>query len=1211
MYRPTISPRDALAEAIRGLLKMLMIKHGYDDDTADLIGAIIGGAVKGIGIEKQTSIYSEIDYALKSAWVDILSKKEYETLPDDCKEELKKKVISTGNIVDIINANQPENILRSRIIDILKRYTKWNGIELNTLSRYMSDVLIKEINKTLDKDGILTLVAKTDALLKSQNITVDKIEKLDGIQDSIQELCAEFRRQIEIIQSIAHQTQEHAEDILINRLKNHCENTYIHSGNYLLNEIHKELFPDIADEQKNLIYRTQGDGDISLYEFLKKDNGDSTILLKGNGGTGKTISMIQSCNRLLEEGLLAVYIPLNQIRNCDGYDPVKDYIRKHILGYDTVSFGIFEHNANNDTDIKVYLFLDGVNEFPSQNLNRLYELINAKRYSAEWKGTRIILSSRSGLDDPGIKVLEMLPLGEDNILEFLERTHVNIPENRKVLELINNPLMLVLYADAEKYASLYNQQGTRFHIQLEEQPDSATKIIWNYLQTQLYKMASISNDNGDYILYHVLLDYVLPSVAFQMTTTKTLSEKEFRKLLKNILGDDNKLFLWYSENVLEDLWWDFHVEEEQITKKNIKDIHYFAIKKFRFLNLTYHPYDDNDKNVNFLHQEFRDYFAGLYVANEIKMMSSQRNIDATLPLLSLGIGKQKIDARILEYCGGSLKEELACPQKTCDGYIFPGKNGREPSAYSLAEITLNRLKHLTEEKNPGVSTVVANLMEILRLSRANLLAQCDFSNLDLRRSQMNGCYFSEFYNNELYTSVFDGSYISKTFLLNFGHGSSVCAVTEGLDGWIYSIDEDGYLLCWNYKNDESFTVKQYLGSPKALAYNKTKNILCIVMNDQISMIECNQYTEIYSRYNETGSKQFRYVKFDENDNAKYAYDLYPLDWFDLRTGEREFYSNDSFVTGCICECNKINKKVYSLFGRNICVRDYNNPSDSNDLNYKDIIRGVWTDIEIDAPQVLHGRINSISVNEDQTNFIISIDNHAIKYNLIDISDRNDLKPIWKYKCSKIIRDIRFLRDGGFVLAAGRDVLIIDEKGNTIKKLQHQPIGKIVTFISGCIDDDDETNIHHKEDIYYLVSGEGNIKELDRKLNVKRMRYVFSPTKFMWVKDKFTKEIQMLFGPSSIYPDGYRFSFLTGDIKPSGWCFEVKNTQENIYLRKYTLSKGTKVAVYDIRDKNAVFEYRNYTGINVYGCTFLDIKGSMSDPASLRLLKSNGGVVNGL
>ena len=224
MYRPKFSPKEALAAAIHGVIKLLMLQHGYDDNTADLEGAAIGGTVKRISIEKQTSIYSEIENAIKSAWIDIFSKEDYEYLSDDCKEELKKRVVSVENTFEIINANQPGSLLRSRIISILKQYTKWNGIELNTMARLMSDALLKEIYKIFDKDGILTLIARTDALLKNQNITIDRIRKLDDIQDSLQELSTDFYKQIEILQLIAHESQEHTDENLINKLREHCQN---------------------------------------------------------------------------------------------------------------------------------------------------------------------------------------------------------------------------------------------------------------------------------------------------------------------------------------------------------------------------------------------------------------------------------------------------------------------------------------------------------------------------------------------------------------------------------------------------------------------------------------------------------------------------------------------------------------------------------------------------------------------------------------------------------------------------------------------------------------------------------------------------------------------------------------------------------------------------------------------------------------------------
>lgn len=124
----------------------------------------------------------------------------------------------------------------------------------------------------------------------------------------------------------------------------------------------------------------------------------------------------------------------------------------------------------------------------------------------------------------------MLPLGEKNIRDFLSKLKVAIPDNSKVLELINNPLMLGLYADAEKYAENYKKQGKRFKIRLDAQPDTAAKIIGNFMQTQLFQMVSVSNEESNFILYHTLVDYALPAVGYKMLMADgLLTEKWFKE----------------------------------------------------------------------------------------------------------------------------------------------------------------------------------------------------------------------------------------------------------------------------------------------------------------------------------------------------------------------------------------------------------------------------------------------------------------------------------------------------------------------------------------------------------------------------------------------------------------------------------------------------------------------------------------------------------
>ena len=996
---------------------------------------------------------------------------------------------------------------------------------------------------------------------------------------------------------------------IITVLKEYCENTYQYSGNYVLSEIHRELFPDIIDESGQYIYSSEGTMEVSLLEFLKKDKEYRPILLKGAGGMGKTVSMIQSCKKLLDEGICAVYIPLTKVRFKDMDDPVKEYIRKHILGCDDSLFHVFESMANADIPNNVFLFLDGVNELAISDINKLYDFIKVAGFSREWIGTRIILASRVEIESLGVEILDVLPLEKNKICRFLEKLNVTIPTNEKVFTLISNPLMLGLYADAEKYAELYKKQGGRYKIRLEPVPDTATKIISNFMQTQLFQMASVSNNYSDFILYHVLIEYALPAVAYRMITSDyLLTERDVRAVLKETLDERDEHFKWYADVVLENFWWEYNVDEEYISRKDMKEIHDFALKKYRFLYVNNNSDYMNEPAVEFLHQEFRDYFAGVYFANEICMLEKNRKYVEDSYTDVIGLGSVVIGQEIMEYCAGILQEEKACPILEENGYVFPGKSNRGPSDYSVAEKVLHLLKHKEEEKNPGVSLVVANLMRILCFSRNNILAECDFSHLDLSRCQMNGCHFAEFYMNRIYSSDFDGAILNESFFLNAGHTDYVSAVAEGKDGWIYSVDEDGWLLAWNCLNNDIVRIKKYQGYPKELVYDLRRNYLCLVLEKQIILIDCDSMKEIYSKYNETDSKYFQYIKFDESGEVKYAYDLEPFRWFDLMSDEEEKDNLAySVMTGCAKECHIAGKVIYTLYGKNICMLDYDEIKAGKLYNH---IQERWLGQDVEQSNK-RAKITAIAVNLEQSRFIVAMGNNVLEYNMD--CDFNDSKPIWTYSARANIYDIKYLRNGGFVLAVGKQVMVLDKQGIVVNILHKQSVSGIVMFTPHSNGEkiEDLNDSSGEKEKYYLVSKEGAIKELDNHLNVTRVRKMLVPSRFEWVNDRRTQEVQMLFGPTNIFPNGYRFSFETGKAIPSGWCFEMKTTHYNMYRREYVINRGESAVVYDVRNKTETYEYKNHTGIWIFGCSFRDIRGQMARKESQAFLRKNGGIVNGI
>lgn len=993
------------------------------------------------------------------------------------------------------------------------------------------------------------------------------------------------------------------EQMLI-ELSGNCDTAYRQSGNYILNEIHGELFADILDEGSHEIYRANGDQEISLYEFLKTNKESSPVFIKGDGGTGKTVSMLQTCRKLLKEGICAVYIPLNQIRFQESDDPVKKYIRKRIMGGDDSMFRSFESMANSRVKNNIYLFLDGVNELPVSAAASFEKYMEIAVESSEWSGTRFVLSSRTEMEMNNARpeILDMMPLGEEKIRSFLDKRGVQLPKDEKVLELINNPLMLGLYADAEKYAEMYREKGGKFEIKLETNPDTAAKIISNFMQTQLFQMASISNDNSDFPLYRTLLDYALPTVAFRMVASEELlTLREVRGILKEVLDEKNQHFCWYVDTVLEKWWWEYGNGNEYISRKDIKSIHDFAIKNYRFLYLNDHSEYEEEPTVEFLHQEFRDYFAGIYVANEIRMLEKKEKYISG-GYRDLGLGRVTFGKDILEYCAGILKEEKACPVLGDEGYIFPGKKEREPSTYSCTEKILHTLKYKTEENDPGIGQVVSNLMEVLRKSRKDILAQCDFSDLDLRKCHMNGCHFSEFYREHIYTCKFDRAVLNRSFLLNEGHTEQVCAVAEGRDGWIYSADTGGNLLRWNYKSNEMVRIKKYQGIPKRLVYDQKTNRLCIALENQIILLECSEYTEIFTRFNETGSRYFRYVKFTECGEVKFAYDLEPFRWFDLFTNEEEPDNLQvSVMSSCVLDCRETNKVIYTLYGKNICIRRADQAVDGEIILSAGKMKWIVKDI-MGLNKVL--RINGIAVDTRQSRLAAAVGENVLEYALDAEEDVEEMKGRRLYSGKANVNAVEYLRDGGFVLAVGKSVVVLDDRGKKINSLNKESVSGVVMFIP-C------SNGDSRKDRHYLVSKECTIKELDEHLCVTRVRRVMRVARFVWVQDRKTKEIQMLFGPVEKYPNGYCFSFETGKIIPSGWCFEMKTTHYDMQQREFITEQGTAAALYSVNDEKEHYEYVNHAGVWIFGSSFYGIKGEMAEKKFQLFLRKNGGMVDGI
>ena len=173
------SPKEAIAEAANNILKAIMLANGSEEQMASLFGDTLSGIIKGFNIEKRQSIRNGLDVAIERAWIDIISQKEFEGLKEECKNTLKQNVVSSQNVFEALNTDDPECVLRCKIIPILKLYTNWNIIDVNDYARFAAEQLLIAINNEMETDGILSLLQEIDNLHKDIYSKIDTLEEVN------------------------------------------------------------------------------------------------------------------------------------------------------------------------------------------------------------------------------------------------------------------------------------------------------------------------------------------------------------------------------------------------------------------------------------------------------------------------------------------------------------------------------------------------------------------------------------------------------------------------------------------------------------------------------------------------------------------------------------------------------------------------------------------------------------------------------------------------------------------------------------------------------------------------------------------------------------------------------------------------------------------------------------------------------------------------
>ena len=984
---------------------------------------------------------------------------------------------------------------------------------------------------------------------------------------------------------------------LRDRLAFHRKSVYKISGNYYLDEIHAELFSQLKDEDFRIVYQDADKNEVPLYNYLKQHS-DQHLLLVGDGGMGKTVSMLRTCEYLLNQGIPAVYIPLRAIDFA--HETLEGYIANVVCanqGYYNELVEVHAKSPYQGTP-NVVVLLDGMNEIPADMMSKLIRGQLIGKIMQNWKGAQIIMSSRYDFRatenlEKDVRVLYMQNLESRRVEQYLEKCGLPQVNDRAVLELLGNPLLLSLYTNAEACRARYSQIPG---IELDEVPNTAGKIIGNFLKTQLFRASKEVNMR---LAEHlVVLEYVLPAIADYMISGErySISRNELSELLMDLEEEDTR-FKWYKRERLQNIMMTLGLDGYSWNSMKLFNL---ATRGLHLLNET------GGSSYEFLHQNFRDYFAAYYLVNEISAVAArpkrQKDVD-------MAVGRQEYSGDILRLASNISGEEEAKPYLEDGKWIFPGKDDCSlPSSKSAAEqmLALQRGKEGKEARN-----IVHNLLEIMRMGRENFLAWCDFSDLDLRSCYLNKCRFVVWYKDEIYPSRFDGAWMDRTFLLNEGHEGQVKAVCTDGANRIFSGDEDGYVKVFDLdKKKWLYTVQPQSGTVVDLAWDAKKGYLAVLYADAVYVFAADTMSEIMRVENAHRSKKYRYVRFDEESSVEMAYDIEPLIYYTIY-GERLANGMDYDVTTKCAKWHPFRKEYIRSYMFQMISSNFFNEETGNWWQHKALLKK-RDDLNVirkaNNIPLLHkcylrlrddgaddkDSTRCICYHPDGDRFLVAIQRLVLEY------DNRTMTLIQKRRLNEPVYCVCYGKNDAVYVGSGNSVVVL---GSDFSK-QYTLTGVQMSALLS-------KNMGPEGKDYYLFSRNGEIKRLDENLCVQRMHtYSESGSSPIWGKDRMTGEYQMLFLPSRRYPYGSRLNFETGEVAPLGWSYEVQDAE--LFKEKSTkkLHKlETSVLAVDKKPPYRKTVFVNYRGVWIFGCSFKGIQGSMAEEKNLYFLKQNGGHVD--
>ena len=514
------------------------------------------------------------------------------------------------------------------------------------------------------------------------------------------------------------------------------------------------------------------------------------ILLLGEGGIGKTVAMLMLPKEdwFKKLGIPVIYVPLQRL---DAYKGDLDLYIKKKIGSDNYERCIELINSIPGGHPRMLLLLDGFNEIPDSYKKE------AGEYIRDWMGKpgiQIITTSRMGffLENHFLK-FRLQPLPYDTVRSFLQKMGITedmLPgQSDRIWNVINVPLMLTLYTRIEKVREMAEQSSAALVMEWKE-PDNAAHIIWDYLQTELYRCIEKNDTAHSAVQYAAAILAIAPYICSRMSQKNkfNIERKEFRELIRDALSFytahedmlDSQILNIRDEVVpysREDIFCEANaVRYEEILIDNVGLFQIRKSRKKKGIAIDY--------SCSLMHQNFRDALAAFFICS---------------CLLKASDAEEK--KHFLDQADHFVKDYMA-------------------EHFSDEELTVIWDRHRKEEPQDGKLTFI--LMDIIGRQRKYDYREVDFSGLDLTKTNIHRLLSKRLDICPLpgKKERMDGTKASFACISPIGHTNVVNSVAYSPDGCqIASGSEDWTVWIWDLENGEKRMLKGHTGGVRSVAYS--------------------------------------------------------------------------------------------------------------------------------------------------------------------------------------------------------------------------------------------------------------------------------------------------------------------------------------------------------------------------------------------------------